>query len=385
MTYFYAAAAALILTFIFLIFKKKNKSTADYLLVGINLLVGCFLISDVLVNWKLTSATVIFQNGVPLFLFPVFALYVLQFTRAQKGSLRWFHYLIFLPGIIFLVGSLIDHYLLGSYSPAEVEAHFNTPALGYQLIFKGAQLLFIVILAYLLKGLTRFEGELKAGYSTLDTIDVKWLKQFTWIYLGSISLTFVLFLSQNLGLIPFDIKQVFGIVYGILVLSIFYMNYQGIQHYTLDQLQATPPDMAKASEIPPSAQEAPVLPSPELGLDEAEEKTEREMLEVIEKEKLYLEPKFSLRDLADRLGQSTHNISRIINAREGRTFYDLINGYRVQHLQQLLADPAKQHLTILALGLESGFNSKASLNRIFKNVTGLTPRQYLQKQAQSVE
>ena len=36
----------------------------------------------------------------------------------------------------------------------------------------------------------------------------------------------------------------------------------------------------------------------------------------------------------------------------------------------------QKRFTILALGLESGFNSKASLNRVFKEETGLSPREY---------
>ncbi|MEO0469784.1 MAG: helix-turn-helix domain-containing protein, partial [Bacteroidota bacterium] len=65
-----------------------------------------------------------------------------------------------------------------------------------------------------------------------------------------------------------------------------------------------------------------------------------------------------------------------INTIGKKAFYDFVNQYRVGHFKLLLRDPNQQHLTILALGLESGFNSKASLNRIFKQHTGLSPREY---------
>jgi hypothetical protein len=38
MNYVYAASSGLIFIFIFLIFRRENKSTADYLLIGINVL-----------------------------------------------------------------------------------------------------------------------------------------------------------------------------------------------------------------------------------------------------------------------------------------------------------------------------------------------------------
>jgi AraC-like DNA-binding protein len=50
----------------------------------------------------------------------------------------------------------------------------------------------------------------------------------------------------------------------------------------------------------------------------------------------------------------------------------------------MLNDPNNLRCIILALGLESGFNSKASLNRIFKYFTGLTPKQHLDIKSQSV-
>ena len=110
---------------------------------------------------------------------------------------------------------------------------------------------------------------------------------------------------------------------------------------------------------------------------------EQQLLQLLEKEQLYLEPKLSLADLATRLDAPKNRVSKIINATQQRSFYDLVNGYRVEHLKQQLNNPENAQFTILALALNSGFNSKASLNRIFKNITGLTPRQYLDQRAQA--
>ena len=384
MNYVYAASGSLIIVFIFLILRKEKKALADYYLIAINILVGCFMLADVLVQRQLTSASVVFQNGVPLLLFPVFALYVLQFTKAKKRIDRKWH-LLYLPAFLLGVLSFVDHFILGNYqTDALIEEHFNSPSIWYQLIFKGSQITFIIVLSWILRQLDLFEVSLKQGYSSIETVDVKWLKHFTWIYLGSIAITFVLFLSQNLGLLPFQINQVFGIVYGILVTSVFYLNYQGIQHYTLSQIYKAPSSNTEHIQETPEVISTPLIQEEKKPLTEEDHQLEQEILAIIESEKLYQEPKFSLDELASLLGKNRHQISKVINAKEGRTFYDLINGYRVNLLKEMMRDPKNHQFTILSMGLESGFNSKASLNRIFKNITGLTPKQYMDEQSHSV-
>ena len=90
-------------------------------------------------------------------------------------------------------------------------------------------------------------------------------------------------------------------------------------------------------------------------------------------EYLYTDTDLTLHDLAKQLDVTTHNISQTINSKAQQSFSDFVNAYRVEHLKQLLTDPTMQGYTILALGMESGFNSKSSLNRVFKQHTGMTP------------
>jgi AraC-like DNA-binding protein len=106
--------------------------------------------------------------------------------------------------------------------------------------------------------------------------------------------------------------------------------------------------------------------------------------ETMEAQKLFLEPNLRIKDLAITMDENAHNLSESINSVGNKSFYDFVNSYRVEHLKMMLTDESKQGFTILALGLESGFNSKASLNRIFKQTTGLTPLQYQKASLHSV-
>ncbi len=87
----------------------------------------------------------------------------------------------------------------------------------------------------------------------------------------------------------------------------------------------------------------------------------------------YLEPRFSLRELSKRIASNEAYVSRAINRGMGLTYNDFINRLRVEHSQTLIAESDKQ---LLMIALESGFNSKATFNRVFRDITDMTPSQF---------
>jgi len=97
----------------------------------------------------------------------------------------------------------------------------------------------------------------------------------------------------------------------------------------------------------------------------------------METEKPYLEPKLTLSSLADELEISANHLSQVINQYEEKNFFDFVNSYRVEEYKERATDPAYQNFSILAIALDSGFNSKSSFNQVFKKFTGKTPSQYL--------
>ena len=100
------------------------------------------------------------------------------------------------------------------------------------------------------------------------------------------------------------------------------------------------------------------------------------ILNYLGSKKPYLNPDFSLQMMADELNISRQKLSLVINLNQQKNFYKLINELRVEEVKEKLLDTNYNHFTILGIGLECGFNSKSSFNRIFKEETGLTPTEY---------
>ncbi|MBF9237491.1 helix-turn-helix transcriptional regulator [Hymenobacter sp. BT683] len=94
---------------------------------------------------------------------------------------------------------------------------------------------------------------------------------------------------------------------------------------------------------------------------------------------MYRDPDLTLDRLAHHVGLSPNVVSQTINAGLQQSFHDVVNGYRLAEVKQRLLTADARRLTVLALALEAGFNSMTTFNRVFKEKTGLTPKEYQNK------
>lgn len=115
-----------------------------------------------------------------------------------------------------------------------------------------------------------------------------------------------------------------------------------------------------------------------LGREQAEE-IEKKLVFLLEVKKIYRDDKLTLLSLSEILGITLHQLSWVINNRLNKSFPSLINHYRVEEVKTKLAGTGRNETTILHSAFESGFSTKASFNKAFKAITGLTPSQYRNK------
>lgn len=96
----------------------------------------------------------------------------------------------------------------------------------------------------------------------------------------------------------------------------------------------------------------------------------------MEKEKIYLNPRLSLADLATAVGSNKTYLSTYINGC-GKTFYDFVNEYRIAEACRIIdSNPKDNRLTLADVAKLSGFNSQSSFNRYFSKIMGVTPSNY---------
>ncbi|MFI5159867.1 MAG: ABC transporter permease [Sphingobacteriales bacterium] len=97
---------------------------------------------------------------------------------------------------------------------------------------------------------------------------------------------------------------------------------------------------------------------------------------MVRQNRYYEDPELNLRSLAEKVDLHPNELSRIINTSLKKSFNDFINEYRVVEVTWKMNDPAYDHLTLQGIAFESGFNSKTTFHRIFKEMTGKSPAEY---------
>ena len=97
-------------------------------------------------------------------------------------------------------------------------------------------------------------------------------------------------------------------------------------------------------------------------------------------ERPYLDPNLSVGRLAEAVGLTPRELSRVISSSSSSSFYTFVNRFRVDEARRLLADPEEARTSVEAIGLMAGFRSRSTFYEAFKREVGVTPAQFRREQ-----
>ena len=203
----------------------------------------------------------------------------------------------------------------------------------------------------------------KAGEDTTTPSSMpsttQWLKRFILVYLAfavaMITCSFVDYLFFDFAFGPFYVYPLYG---GIAVLT-YAFGLVGFLHRNAPIKQPKRVDIEGLIDV-----------------DATLVRLEQAMGE----EKLYLQADLTLNSLAAALDVKPYVLTQLLNTTVNKSFTEYVNEYRVAEVVRLFGKPAYANYTLTAIAFEAGFNSKATFNRIFRKVTGKTPRQVRDEQ-----
>ena len=102
----------------------------------------------------------------------------------------------------------------------------------------------------------------------------------------------------------------------------------------------------------------------------------KQLIQIMEQEKPFLNNSYARADLAQRLSVSDHQLSQMISEKTNTNFFGLINQYRTAEAKKMLDDPIYDHLKIEQIAYDAGYNSKSAFYTAFKKEFKLTPHAY---------
>lgn len=99
------------------------------------------------------------------------------------------------------------------------------------------------------------------------------------------------------------------------------------------------------------------------------------LLPILEYISQHLNENLQIGQIAETFGLSVRNLSRLFNA-SGIHFCNYLNNQRIMRAIELAADGEK---TLKQVSYEVGFSVPANFNRVFKQITGMSPTEFLKK------
>lgn len=224
-------------------------------------------------------------------------------------------------------------------------------------------LLFIQCAVYIFlsyRRILRHQQNLKQVSSNQEGSDLQWFIFF----LYGVALLLLFWVLE----ISFYTNFLDGKMSWMYWLGTFYLGF-----YAIQQREIYPFAPQELAEIEAIIQEKP---QPSTGVTAVDEEQKKALLHLMETQKPYLDPELSLPKLAQLMQCSTHEMSQLINQGFERNFYQFINTYRIEESKRLMRDTRLDHLNVLAIGFEAGFNSKTTFNTTFKQMVGMSPVEF---------
>ncbi|PTX63580.1 AraC-like DNA-binding protein [Kordia periserrulae] len=350
--------------FIFNGFTLFSKKKVDSVIIFLNLTVF-FLSLNNLQAWLIAKDFrfdffFLRQFLVPwyMLIMPMFYMFLIHYLKIQEQVRSFLNVAI----ILFVLELIVRSIFIVTASENDVSA-INL----YTSVEEMVNAAFSIFLFYKCVRIVFEKSKLLDFIANYD--DIKWLKIF--LILGGFVLLFWV-LAIVLNTYFSDARAYYPLRLATSVL-LYWIGYQGTSRYTLlhDRILLR----GKLAELKPETTKK-IISETKTDLSEKHQREFETIANYILTEQRFLDAKLSLEQLSDELNISGGHLSKLINSCSEYNFSDYINSLRVHQAKVLLKDNDFDNYTIVAIGLECGFNSRSTFYTAFKKFTNLTPSEY---------
>lgn len=245
--------------------------------------------------------------------------------------------------------------------------------------FMLSMLAAILTLVLVLLNVARYNKYLSANYSYTKNIGVGWCVGcafgfFLWLFVYQVSFYEPTWFSEMV----YDV----GLVIIWNIVCVLARRHRVVVDMMAFEDEVEPQPREVPQPLPETGAEMPLPTMPAAVASVSHTKylsVAEALLRCMETDKLYLNPRLSLADLAVATNSNKTYVSNYINML-GKTFYDYVNEYRVAEACRIIDErSAGERLSMSDVAAQSGFNSVSTFNRYFVKIKGATPGSYLRR------
>lgn len=335
------------------------------------------------------------DSFVTLLVIPTMYLYFHSSTN--EGQFTWKDYIWFLPAFIVGIGTCVLYLaidkteVIGYIQSVLIEGTPTTEYSGdiYQMhrLFSVTFYNITVLVQIVGTGmcavvnLRRYHRRIREFYSDIEDKSIDTDNKMLFWFMLTIPLAIGIILPKRTFWEHYPaFASLYFIAWTVVYFGLFYYGSQ--KKYTVENLAR---DLQHADNE--AIRNRCDLPNEESCKEEADETTQTNKYvkyltafrQLIDEEHLFLQHNLRADELATRMNTNRTYLSRMLREEFGCTFSDYINQKRVEYSQQLMRKRPNIKLTLLAE--KSGFGSLNSYGRTFKQITGISPGEWLKNRA----
>ncbi len=206
----------------------------------------------------------------------------------------------------------------------------------------------------------RYRIWLNENYSDTEKIKFDWLRNFLYVF-SFVTLLGALFDFTNSFLFRLSYIQYFYFEL-VLAFSTYYLAIAGYLRSRVIEPHFVPAELPVADK-----RRSPITDSEFIRLKE-------KLAALMDEKKPYRESTLTLAELTRMMGVNANVLSHVINQGFGMNFNDFINSRRIDDVKSRLL--AAEGSTVTEIAFDCGFNSKATFNRAFRKLTGMSPKEF---------
>lgn len=266
----------------------------------------------------------------------------------------------FIPSIVVFIVTLVLYFGYPGWKLLNITEFYKTQIEGnfhFNILvnitrpivfFQG---IFYALLIY--KLFKRNDSTLRQIVSDISQKNMKWIR-YTAIFVGVRGLITG---GEWFGI--YSIPAIFALYYIFVICFSFYIFFHSIIQPDISIIGTTIREMAEI----------------EKNETHKEPKLDLNALKIFKTKKLFLKPDLTLQEAADGLSIPKYRLTQLIKDAGYHNFYAFVNEQRIDFSKKLLIH-LPDNLALESVIADSGFQSKSTFYRVFKESTGLTPKEY---------